>query len=381
MSWKTLVPHANTKASGLECRMAISDAGRVTLRASAQVFAEAGIAMGDRVVVALGEGEDAGWLRLSKSDRGWKVGSNASGPEQGATYKITFTPQRGLFPEARKSYEVRWQIFEAGFLDICWGPKIAASVAVIRKTTQPSIAPAEDVFAEPRSMEQIEQPIVPPPDIFSMGSFGGRKPRKEVVPVGTAKPLGAQPPSPEPAAGADPTSTTFTTECPKCGSPNMESNYGGERGEAGPFLRCLTCAWDEEEEDAQVEVLAELTMAVAGVAVDQERAEQAPPPQPNPKIPPIRQPRNPPPPWGAGVLDGASPVAKHSDEYLPLTTPETWKALRQIMHDVKAAGATMTRVNVPMPGRDRMKLNGEEMTPEECLEKAREIVAKWEAAA
>lgn len=39
-----------------------------------------------------------------------------------------------------------------------------------------------------------------------------------------------------------------TDPCPVC-NHETESFYGGERGEAGPFRRCLSddCGWNEEE--------------------------------------------------------------------------------------------------------------------------------------
>lgn len=349
MSWKTLIPHANTRSHRGVCRMAIGGDGRVTIRASAQIFGEAGITMGDRVAAALGDGEDAGWLCISKADRGWKIGSNASGPDQRATYKLTFTPRRGLFPEVRKSYEVRWEIRQGDMLCICWDEKLAKP----RSMEQRSIDPMTEGNARDYSL------LVPTGPTDSLGSAipPVHFPRKEVVPVADDPThVVAQPPSPEPAAGA-------------VSSDLDPLNLAGI------------------PDGAQVEVLTELTTALAGVAVDQERAQQEEEPLPPEVVDQLSAKaranlkRNPPPPWGAGVLDGASAVAKHGDGFLPLTTPETWKALREIMHAVKAAGATMTRINVPSPGRDRMKLNGEEMTPEECLDKARVIVKEWEAAA
>lgn len=36
--------------------------------------------------------------------------------------------------------------------------------------------------------------------------------------------------------------------CPNCLSTHTRNNYGGERGEAGPFWSCDDCGWDEEDE-------------------------------------------------------------------------------------------------------------------------------------
>lgn len=34
--------------------------------------------------------------------------------------------------------------------------------------------------------------------------------------------------------------------CSKCGSTDVERHYGGDRGEAGPYLLCGDCGFDEE---------------------------------------------------------------------------------------------------------------------------------------
>lgn len=34
--------------------------------------------------------------------------------------------------------------------------------------------------------------------------------------------------------------------CPQCKNQILEYHYGGERGEAGPFLYCSGCGYDEE---------------------------------------------------------------------------------------------------------------------------------------
>lgn len=63
-------------------------------------------------------------------------------------------------------------------------------------------------------------------------------------------------------------------KCPECGHSPLTSDYGGERGEAGPFEHCDECGWDEEElkkakvaNDANpmASVLAELIEKVAKV--------------------------------------------------------------------------------------------------------------------
>jgi len=36
--------------------------------------------------------------------------------------------------------------------------------------------------------------------------------------------------------------------CPKCQSPDATVNYGGERGESGPYLHCGECGYDQEED-------------------------------------------------------------------------------------------------------------------------------------
>lgn len=38
----------------------------------------------------------------------------------------------------------------------------------------------------------------------------------------------------------------MTLRCPNCGFNNTRLEYGGERGEAGPFIVCNDCDYDEE---------------------------------------------------------------------------------------------------------------------------------------
>ena len=38
-----------------------------------------------------------------------------------------------------------------------------------------------------------------------------------------------------------------SSRCPKCYSAHVKYQYGGERGEAGPFLVCFNCDYNEEE--------------------------------------------------------------------------------------------------------------------------------------
>lgn len=39
-----------------------------------------------------------------------------------------------------------------------------------------------------------------------------------------------------------------TIQCPRCNQVTAIWRYGGERGEAGPFLYCEVCDYDEESE-------------------------------------------------------------------------------------------------------------------------------------
>jgi len=41
---------------------------------------------------------------------------------------------------------------------------------------------------------------------------------------------------------------TETTKCPQCGQMTAISQWGGERGESGPFLCCGECGYDEEDQ-------------------------------------------------------------------------------------------------------------------------------------
>lgn len=53
--------------------------------------------------------------------------------------------------------------------------------------------------------------------------------------------------------------------CPVCGKDTLESNYGGERGEAGPFFRCTShdCDYDQEESPRKTESATEPEQPVA----------------------------------------------------------------------------------------------------------------------
>lgn len=39
----------------------------------------------------------------------------------------------------------------------------------------------------------------------------------------------------------------YNEECPHCHNITAQYQYGGERGEAGPYLLCSECGYDEEQ--------------------------------------------------------------------------------------------------------------------------------------
>ena len=47
-------------------------------------------------------------------------------------------------------------------------------------------------------------------------------------------------------------------ECPRCGSQIADLEYGGERGEKGPFVVCKGCGYDEEDDINAKAAVAEL---------------------------------------------------------------------------------------------------------------------------
>ena len=48
--------------------------------------------------------------------------------------------------------------------------------------------------------------------------------------------------------------------CPNCNSTDAKFEFGGERGEAGPFVHCPDCDYDEEDNTRLNKIIALTTV-------------------------------------------------------------------------------------------------------------------------
>lgn len=404
MGWKVLIPHAGSRPRTDACRVAIDAAGTMTIRASSELLSKAGLALGDPVEVSLGTDDNAGWVRLMKavSGGGWMLSVNGrptKNPAGIATLKISFTPaHESRFTDTMPSHPVECVITDGKYLDVCWvdGPAVAplqaqekiskirhpAKVdAMIRESANPhaeELPETEDAGHEPPDIGGDTSPIetaepLPPQLVEQLNTagraeFAGDNVRAAAGPTGDRSfdaSLGrirrADPPNPpppwSPSAEVVPITKPAIAREEEHAAPAIEGAYGKlTADETERFVQAAAAGANDAR-------LVKIThhfynrKAIAGIRrvlaariwLAQEHLAEK---KANPKV--------------------QEPIAE--------TTPETWRELRQIALRVKGAGGVMERVNVA-EGPDRMKLNGEEMTPDECLRKANVLVDEWEAVA
>jgi hypothetical protein len=425
MAWRIVARGWSKKVSGAVCRVAIAENGSVTIRLSPMLLAEAGLKIGDPIEVALGDGEHLGWMRLVQAPETgttYRIGPNGGqrdakpGPHTG---KLQFMPPvADRVVPSQTSAVARWQISDGALL-------IVRDEVLVRSMERPTDRRADFWPNAHRRPDAPEHPY--------HGGEAAALAREEVVPVdGGRQEIVEQPPPPEPEAGADDEAPLQYTGVyahlayiPEPSPAEVEAGVDSDvkllaelghaaivsgldpdlmgivkrpekpnppppwsrpadvvplAREEAPTVRVegaygkLTA--DETERFVQAAAagaddgrLVKIThhfynrKAIAGIkrilADRIERARQH-----------LAEKKGTPKP----------PAAPVEREPVVETTPETWRELRQIAMAAKAAGCVMERVNVA-EGPDRMKLNGDEMTPEECLEKVRVIVEEWEAVA
>lgn len=392
MGWKVLIPHAGSRPRTDACRVAIDAAGTMTIRASSELLSKAGLALGDPVEVSLGTDDNAGWVRLMKAvSGGWMLSVNGrptKNPAGIATLKISFTPaHESRFTDTMPSHPVECVITEGKYLDVCWlgGPAVpakrqtSAEVLELQADFQAAQAPIEkagpehpDIGGDALPIETAE-PLPAPSELRERLSsapraeYTGANVRPATTPTGDRAldaSLGrirrADPPNPPPPWS--PPAEVVPITKPLAQQEDAEPlHIGGAYGlmtakETEQFVQAAANGADDRKlivasgHSYPRKRLAAVRIALHGRIEAVKRAKR-------------------------NRLGDAEIIEPASE-----TTPETWRELRQIALRVKGAGGVMERVNVA-EGPDRMKLNGEEMTPEECLRKANVLVDEWEAVA
>lgn len=349
MGWKALVPHNGMRPPEQECRVAIDAAGTMTVRASETLFRSADIGLGDTVSICLGTEDNAGWLRITKTDKkGWRLSTNGRKGQVGNTLKIGFTPAHDdRFMEVMTSQAVEFKI-GGGNLDIRWSDGKAKPNSIKALKAAGHVARDFIEGLRPEAVtEERSQAAPPPADIESATVIVAEKPpAPETPPSVPGKSLFDKKPQTAPLLppAPRPDHKPYGKMTPRQTEQFVQAAAGG--AEDRTLILISGYSISRKELAVAKAVLAD-RIAIAKAALGSKN-----------------------------IIPDFIPSQEPSAE----TTPETWRQLRQIAMQVKATGSKMERVNVS-DGPDRMCLNGEEMTPEECLTRARAIVEEWEAAA